>query len=30
MTLSEAFMATQTEMLRQILQAPQQIAQQMN
>jgi hypothetical protein len=30
MTLSEAFMATQTEVLRQILQTQQQIAQQMN
>jgi hypothetical protein len=30
MTPSEAFMATQTEVLRQILQTQQQIAQQMN
>jgi hypothetical protein len=30
MTPTEAFMATQTEVLRQILQTPQQIAQQMN
>jgi hypothetical protein len=30
MTTSEAFMATQTEVLRQILQTQQQIAQQMN
>jgi hypothetical protein len=30
MTPSEAFMATQTEVLRQILQMQQQIAQQMN
>jgi hypothetical protein len=30
MTLSEAFMATQTEVLHQILQTQQQIAQQMN
>jgi hypothetical protein len=30
MTPSEAFMATQTEVLRQILQAQQQIAQQLN
>jgi hypothetical protein len=30
MTLSEAFMATQTEVLRQILQTQQQIAQQMD
>jgi hypothetical protein len=30
MTLSEAFMATQTEVVRQILQTQQQIAQQMN